>query len=67
MAGCSGAALVKVSHCLAAITVETSSSVPVTQPTFQPVKEKVLPALEIDRVRSAMPGSLARGTWRTPS
>ena len=56
-----------VSHCLAAITTPTSSAGPVTQPTFQPVKENVLPALEMVIVRSHMPGSVAIGTCRRPS
>ena len=36
-------------------TALTSSGVPVAQPTFQPVKENVLPAEPIETVRSRMP------------
>jgi hypothetical protein len=66
-AGWRGAAFVNVSHCLAAITVSTSSAGPVTQPTFQPVNENVLPALEMLTVRSHMPGSVQSGTCVRPS
>ena len=57
----------KVSHCFAAITVRTRSAGPVTQPTFQPVKENVLPALEMVTVRSHIPGSVLIGTCRRSS
>jgi len=39
----------------------TRALVPVTQPTFHPVNEKVLPAELIVTVRSRMPGSEAIG------
>ena len=38
-----------------------------TQPTFQPVKENVLPAEEMVTVRSRMPGSVASGDVLGPS
>lgn len=50
-----------------AVTASMSSAGPATQPIFQPVSEKVLPAEEMVRVRSAMPGSAAIGVWATPS
>ena len=50
-------------NCLAARTAATRGAGPLTQPTFQPVKEKVLPPEEMERVRSAMPGRVAKGTW----
>ena len=46
---------------MAVRTAATSSADAVTQPTFQPVNENVLPAEEIDTVRSRMPGSVATG------
>ena len=61
-AGCSGPALTKVRNCLTRSTAETSGAGPLTQPTFQPVQEKVLPAEEIRSVRSRIPGSVASGT-----
>ena len=57
----------KVSHCFADITVSTRSAGPVTQPTFQPVNEKVFPALEMLTVRSHIPGRVASGTCWRPS
>ena len=48
-------------------TAATSSADPVTQPTFQPVNENVLPAEPIVTVRSAIPGSVQIGTCSTPS
>lgn len=39
----------------------TSSGVAVTQPTFQPVNENVLPALPMVTVRSRIPGNDAMG------
>jgi hypothetical protein len=51
-----------VRNCLTARTAKTSSGVAVTQPTFQPVNENVLPAELIDTVRSRMPGSEPIGT-----
>ena len=36
-------------------------------PIFHPVKEKVLPELEIVTVRSNMPGRVAIGVWVVPS
>ena len=44
------------SQFLAPSTAATRSAGPVAQPIFQPVKEKVLPELEIVTVRSNMPG-----------
>ena len=49
-------------NCLAARTAATSGGGPLAQPTFQPVKENVLPDEEIVSVRSAIPGSVASGT-----
>jgi hypothetical protein len=66
-AGWRGDPEVKVSHCLAASTAPTSSAGPVAQPTFQPVNEYDLPALDRVRVRSNIPGSVAIGTCSTPS
>ena len=40
------------------------SAGPQAQPTFHPVKENVLPWLEIVTVRSAIPGRVASGMWR---
>ena len=54
-------------NCLAVFTAVTTSGVPVTQPIFQPVTEKVLPALPIDTVRSAIPSYDASGLCWTPS
>ena len=54
-----------MSHCLAASTAPTRSAGPVAQPTFQPVKEYDLPALDSVSVRSAIPGSVAIGTCAT--
>ena len=45
---------------------DTRCSGPVSQPIFQPVKEKVLPADEMVMVRSAAPGSVATGMCLTP-
>ena len=42
-------------------TADTSAGGAVTQPTFQPVKENVLPAEPMVTVRSRMPGSVASG------
>ncbi|CNL42059.1 Uncharacterised protein [Mycobacterium tuberculosis] len=39
-----------------------SAAGPCTQPIFQPVVEKVFPADEMVRVRSAAPGTVAIGT-----
>src|ERR1019366_6400434 len=57
-----GAPEVYVRNCLAARTAATKGAGPVTQPTFHPVNENVLPPEEIDSVRSAMPGNVAKGT-----
>ena len=62
MASWNGAGLVYVRNCLAARTAATSGAAAVTHPTFQPVKEKVLPPEEMVSVRSRMPGSVASGT-----
>ena len=43
-------------NCFASRTASTRSAGPVTQPTFQPVNENVLPAELMDSVRSRMPG-----------
>ena len=67
IAGWSGAPDANDSQFLAPSTAATSSAGPVAQPIFQPVNEKVLPELEIDSVRSAMPGSVAIGTCSLPS
>ena len=56
-----------MSHCLAASTAPTSSGGPVAQPTFHPVKEYDLPALDSVSVRSNIPGSVAIGTCSVPS
>ena len=45
MAYWNGPALTYVRYCFAVRTAATSSGVPVTQPTFQPVNEKLLPQL----------------------
>ena len=37
------------------------AGVPVAQPTFQPVKENVLPAEPMETVRSRMPAMVASG------
>ena len=42
-------------------TALTISGVPVTQPTFQPVKLNVLPALLTETVRSRIPSTVANG------
>jgi hypothetical protein len=47
---------------LAVRTAATNEGVPVTQPIFQPVNENVLPADEIETVRSRMPGKVTIGT-----
>jgi hypothetical protein len=49
---------------LAARTAASSGAGAQAQPIFQPVKPKVFPAEEIVTVRSPIPGSVARGTWR---
>ena len=51
-----------MSHCLAASTRLHQRAGPVAQPTFQPVNEYDLPALDSVSVRSNMPGSVASGT-----
>nr|BFE76595.1 hypothetical protein GCM10020092_098960 [Actinoplanes digitatis] len=53
--------MTNVRNCFTRSTADTSGAGPVAQPTFQPVQEKVLPADEIRRVRSSMPGSPASG------
>ena len=53
-------------NCFTARTAATAAAGPLTQPTFQPVAEKVLPADEIVRVRSHIPGSVATGTCSAP-
>ena len=63
MAGWNGPALTYVRNCLAVRAAVTSGSGPHSQPTFQPVVLNVLPPDEIVSVRSAMPGSVAIGTW----
>ncbi|CAM5729119.1 hypothetical protein STENM223S_07653 [Streptomyces tendae] len=50
-----------VRYCLAERTAVTSAGAAVTQPTFQPVKENVLPAEPMVTVRSRMPGKDASG------
>jgi hypothetical protein len=65
-AGWKGAPEVKVRNCLAVVTAVTTSGDPVTHPTFHPVTAKVLPALLIETVRSAMPSYDASG-WCVPS
>lgn len=62
-----GPALTYVRNCFVVRTAATNSRDPVTQPTFQPVKEKVLPAEEMETVRSRMPGREIRGVWAAPS
>ena len=62
IAGWNGLPLTYVRNCLTARTAEISSAGPLTQPIFQPVVEKVLPADEIVSVRSQAPGSVAIGT-----
>ena len=52
----------KVRNCLTVRMAATAAAGPLTQPTFQPVAEKVFPAEEMVRVRSAMPGNVASGT-----
>ena len=56
-----------VRNCLTARTAATASAGPLTHPTFHPVVEKVLPAEEMVRVRSHIPGSVATGTCSAPS
>ena len=46
---------------MAARTAATSGAGPQAQPIFQPVKENVLPADEIESVRSLMPGQGGQG------
>ena len=58
-----GPLLTKVRNCLVVRVASTSGAGPVAHPTFHPVNEKVLPADEIDSVRSAMPGKVASGRW----
>ena len=62
-----GVLVAKVTNWCAACTAAIIGAGPNSQPTFQPVNEKVLPALEMVSVRSRMPGSEASGTWRAPS
>src|SRR5215472_6639064 len=57
-----GPPLTYVRNCFTVRTAETISLVPVTQPIFQPVNEKVFAAELIETVRSRMPGSDATGT-----
>ena len=54
-------------NCFTVRTAATRCSGPLSQPIFQPVKENVFPAEEMVRVRSAAPGSVATGMWRTPN
>ena len=54
-------------NCLTVRTAATASAGPLTQPTFQPVAEKVFPAEEIVSVRSAIPGSVDTGMCSSPS
>ena len=57
--------MVKVTNwCALATALGERAAAPPTQPTFQPVSEKILPAEPILTVRSAMPGKAASGTWR---
>ena len=56
----------KVRNCLVVRTALTIAGVPVTQPTFQPVNENVLPAEETETVRSRMPSMVANGMWAGP-
>ena len=44
-------------------TAVTSSGLPVTQPTFQPVNPNIFAAELIVTVRSDIPGSETMGTW----
>ena len=44
----------------------TSAPGPHIQPIFQPVVLNVLPPEEMVNVRSAIPGSVASGTWVAP-
>ncbi|CAM5628423.1 hypothetical protein SCALM49S_10353 [Streptomyces californicus] len=60
-----GPPLTKVRYCFAERTAATSAASPVTQPTFHPVYENVLPADEIETVRPRIPGSAAIG-WCAP-
>lgn len=59
----SGPPLTKVRYCFAVRTAVTRAAEPVTQPIFQPVNENVLPAEEMETVRSRIPGREMRGTW----
>ena len=52
---------------MTARTAATAAAGPVTQPTFHPVVENVLPADEMVSVRSLIPGSVATGTCSAPS
>ena len=65
-AGWKGAPEEYVSHCLRLMIAVISSGRAVIQPIFQPVTEKVLPAEEIDTVRSFAPGSVAIGRCAGP-
>jgi hypothetical protein len=47
-------------------TADTSGAGPQIQPTFQPVTLNVLPALPTTRMRSRMPGTVAREACRAP-
>jgi hypothetical protein len=49
------------------LTACTNGADAMAQPIFQPVTLKVLPKLLIVKVRSAMPGSVARRTWLASS
>ena len=48
-------------------TAAMSSGVAVAQPTFQPVKENVLPAEPIETRRPRMPSMVANGTCSAPN
>ncbi len=53
----------KVRYCLTARTESRSRAGPSAQPIFQPVAEKVFPALEMRIVLSFIPGRQESGTW----
>ena len=56
--------MAKVTHWWAFWTAAMRAAGPMTQPTFHPVNEKLLPPLLIVSVRSASPGRVAARTCR---
>jgi hypothetical protein len=57
----------KVKNWCALATTSISAISPIDQPTFQPVREKILPAELMRSQRSRIPGSVASSTCSQPS